>query len=323
MPDRTSGFLRAMRSEALPSDPFRCALCGGGEFRVVVRGRMGRQWAAGHGEISLGDYACTSRGHGRFFRVVECRRCRLRALSPAPAKGVIEGAYARVRDDEYLSIERPRRVAFTKLLQRLERFRKPPGTLLDVGCSTGVFPLLAQERGWDAYGVEPSAWAAGIAASRLPGKIHRGYLERAPYEERSFDVIASWDVIEHVADPRKELGLMTRLLKSGGWLLLSTMASEALIVKLLGTRWPWYMPMHLFYFTPKTLGDFARQAGLEPRAVEAYPHYTTVHYVLWKLEALLGAPARWARAAAARSGMDAWVVKVDLKDFFLFAAQKR
>lgn len=312
-----------MPSDEYQPKAFRCELCGGGGFRVVVRGRTDKQQAAGHGEISMEDYACTSRGHGQFFQVVECQHCQLRALFPLPAKTAIEDVYRRVQDDEYLSIERPRRMAFTKLLQRLECFRKPPGKLLDVGCYTGIFPLLAQEQGWDVYGVEPSMWAAGIAAKRLPGKIHQGYLEQARYPAASFDMITSWDVIEHVTDPRGELELMARLLKPGGWLFLSTMASEALIVKLLGARWPWYMPMHLFYFTPKTLSEFVKQAGLTPRAVEAYPHYTTVHYVLWKLEALLGPPARWSLALAKQIGLADRIVKVDMKDFFLLAAQKR
>lgn len=302
-------------------DTFRCHLCGATTYQIVVRGHTSSQ-TAGHGEISMEEYACTSRHHGKFFQVVACTRCRLRALFPLPEASAVADAYTRVKDDEYLSIEPPRKIAFEKLLQRLQKFSRPPGKLLDVGCYTGLFPWLARQHGYDTYGVEPSQWAGRIAAERLPGKIHRGYLADAPFPAGSFDVVTSWDVIEHVTDPAGEIALMAKALKPGGWLFLSTMHSEVLIVKLLGSRWPWYMPMHLFYFTPATLGRFLRRAGLQPQPPQPYPHYTTIHYIFWKLEPIIGWPARLIHRAAAWLGLANRSVKVDLKDFFLMAAQK-
>src|SRR5688572_10026135 len=152
------------------SENYQCHLCKNRSYRVVVRGQTSRQQAAGHGEISMENYACTSRGHGQFFQVVACTVCGLRELFPVPNAHAIEDAYVRVRDTEYLSIETPRRAQFGILLRRLEAFTKPPGLLLDVGCYTGIFPLLASEVGWDAYGIEPSAWAAQIGKGRLPKK---------------------------------------------------------------------------------------------------------------------------------------------------------
>lgn len=301
---------------------FTCALCGVNEYRVVVQGKTSRQQAAGHGEISMEDYACTNRGHGKFFQVVECTSCGLRSLYPLPHLKAIEEAYTKVKDNEYLTIEPSREVAFMKLIKRLARYVKPSGKLLDVGCYTGVFPLLAQRAGWDSYGIEPSDWAASVAEKRLPGKIQTGYLSQAPWPEASFDLVTSWDVIEHVTDPVREIGLMARALKPGGWLFLSTMATDALVVKVLGSRWPWYMPMHLFYFTPKTLQAFVQKAGLTPIAIMPYPHYTTIQYGLWKLEPYLGSIARLISTGLKKLGLSNTVIKIDLGDFFLLAAQK-
>lgn len=311
-----------MLSDPIDPSHFRCHLCGGQNYDIVVRGQTSRQQAAGHGEVSMEEYACTSRHHGKFFQVVKCRTCHLRALFPLPSAIEVEDAYTRVRDDEYLSIEIPRRIAFSKLLLRLQRYVHPPRKLLDIGCYTGIFPRLARDAGYDAYGVEPSHWAANIAAERLPGKIHQGYLATAPFPPASFDVVTSWDVIEHVTDPAREIAQMAAALKPGGWLFLSTMHSEAPIVKLLGARWPWYMPMHLVYFTPKTLAQFVKNAGLTPQAIEPYPHYTTIQYVLWKLEPTLGPIARALARSAKVAGLSQHIVKIDLGDFFLIAAQK-
>lgn len=315
-----------MPSALVPLNPvppkFACQLCGHPTFKVVVRGKTSRQQAAGHGEISMEEYACTSRHHGQFFQVVECAQCRLRTLFPLPETSAIEQAYTKVKDDEYVTIEPSRHIAFNKLLHRLQKFTHPPGKLLDVGCYTGVFPLAASHAGWDAFGIDPSQWATSIASQRLPGKIKQGYLAEDTFPAGSFDVVTSWDVIEHVTNPSKEIELMARLLRPGGWLFLSTMASEASIVKILGARWPWYMPMHLFYFTPKTLNAFIEEAGLDLHTIAPYPHYTTVKYALWKLESLLGPVGRLVSKTADKIGLSKKIIKIDLGDFFLLAAQK-
>ncbi|MBI3255369.1 MAG: class I SAM-dependent methyltransferase [Candidatus Andersenbacteria bacterium] len=311
----------------MPSDHrpnvFTCSLCGGHSWRLVVSGQTSRQQAAGHGEISMEDYACTNRGHGKIFQVVECTACTLRMLWPWPEPEAVERAYTRVHDSEYLTIEPSREIAFQKLLKRIKAIGPDGGRLLDVGCYTGVFPWLAAKAGWDALGIEPSAWAATIADKRLPGKVRQGYLSQAGFEPGSFDAVTSWDVIEHVTDPRREITLMANLLKPGGWLFLSTMDSRALIVSVLGAKWPWYMPMHLFYFTPKTLSNFIREAGLEIRHTQPYPHYTTVQYAVWKLEPYVGALARILNAILKKVGFSKTVIKIDLGDFFMVAAQKK
>ena len=46
------------------------------------------------------------------------------------------------------------------------------GKLLDVGCSSGVHLEVAQKRGWDVYGVEPTEEAAGRASDTALGKQH-------------------------------------------------------------------------------------------------------------------------------------------------------
>jgi len=301
---------------------FQCHACSGATYRVVVRGKFGADAHRRLVEEAAAEYACTNRGHGRFTRVVECTRCRVRALHPVPTAADIHHAYADVEDANYLSIEPHRRIAFERLEERIHRRTTPPGRLLDVGCYTGLFPVIAKEHGWDAWGIEPSAWAARIASERLPGHIHEGFLNTTSFEPASFDVITSWDVIEHMTDPKGNVLQMARLLRPGGWLFLSTMSSEAPIVRLLGARWPWYMMMHLFYFTPKTLAALLHSAGLRSEAAEPYPHYTSLRYVLWKLEPYLGPLALLSQRVARKFGIGERTVKVDLGDFFLIAAQR-
>lgn len=304
------------------STDFRCHLCDSESFRIVVL-KAPKQSAAVSSVSSVAAYACTNRVPTGMLQVVECTSCQLRALHPAPPAHDVEEAYTVVEDPDYLAIEAYREYAFARLLEHMHTWRKPPGRLLDVGCHTGLFSRAAQNAGWDAYGIEPSTWAAHLAEKRLPGKITSGFLDTASFEEQSFDVVTSWDVIEHVTDPKAELQRMMALLRPGGWLFLSTMRSNAPIVRLLGRHWPWYMEMHRFYFTPATLTALLTSVGLEARGVAPYVHYTSPRYIFWKLETTLGPLARAGLRVARALRAAERPIRIDLGDFFLIAAQRR
>src|SRR5207247_3222651 len=115
--------------------------------------------------------------------------------------------------------------------------------------------------------------------------VDDGTLAEADFSRGAFDVITMWDVIEHLADPQQELRHAHTLLRAGGLLALSTMNVETWFPRLLGRRWPWYMQMHLYYFTPATLSQMLKRAGFE--MIEAVPHKRAARlaYLVSRLEA--------------------------------------
>ena len=132
--------------------------------------------------------------------------------------------------------------------------------MLDVGCHLGMFLEVARERGWDVTGVEPSRWS--VEQARDAGlDVRHGTLETVHFPDESFDVVTMWDVVEHLPDPLAELKRMHRILRPDGLLALSTMNVDALFPRLAGRRWPWYMQMHLVYFSRRTLHNMLTKAG--------------------------------------------------------------
>lgn len=108
----------------------------------------------------------------------------------------------------------------------LETMPARPGcAMLDLGCSDGEWTMRVAEHvgAVDVYGVEFVEERAERARSRGI-HVHVADLS-APLvalEDGSFDVIHSNQVIEHLRNTDRFLGEITRLLRPGGYALLST-----------------------------------------------------------------------------------------------------
>lgn len=95
------------------------------------------------------------------------------------------------------------------------------GRLLDVGCAYGFLTArLASER--FAVGLEP-LWEYLARARREHPRLLlvQGAAERLPVRDGAFDAVLMLDVLEHVADERRALDEVARVLRPGGRLVLS------------------------------------------------------------------------------------------------------
>ncbi|HUF37490.1 MAG TPA: class I SAM-dependent methyltransferase, partial [Anaerolineales bacterium] len=93
------------------------------------------------------------------------------------------------------------------------------GVVLDDGCGVGVYVEKLAELGGTVIGLEFDREQAVEAAARAD-RILCGAGETLPFPDRSFDLILSHEVIEHVADDRRAVEEMARTLKPGGRLVL-------------------------------------------------------------------------------------------------------
>lgn len=95
--------------------------------------------------------------------------------------------------------------------------------LLDIGCSWGRWSLAAEARGYEAVGIDPSLGAV-MAARRVarhlgaPNRYLVGDARHLPFPPRSFDVIYSYSVLQHMppSDVAQSVGEMGRVLRVGG-----------------------------------------------------------------------------------------------------------
>ncbi|MDQ6945624.1 MAG: class I SAM-dependent methyltransferase [Actinomycetota bacterium] len=144
---------------------------------------------------------------------------------------------------------------------------EPGQRLLDVGCGTGVRLARAAQLGWEAWGVEPDAHAAGMARSRpgvAEGRVIASTLEDAELPAATFQLITLSHVLEHVPDPVQTIALVNRLLTPRGRIRVFVPNFASLERRLFGRHWfGLEIPRHLLHFTPASIAAVLHNGGLE------------------------------------------------------------
>jgi len=215
---------------------------------------------------------CGSSQFGPFLRqgdfsYLRCERCDLVFLHPQPKRSDLlhtyRGAESNPVDpstdptgEEAVYFER-----FSEAIGRIES-RIPGGRILDIGCAWGFFLALCRARGWEACGVDPSGIQARYARERFGLPVHAGFLADACFPSAQFDVVTLWHVLEHIPDPLRELHEIRRVMKEGGLLVLSVPTPRSARQYLSDA-----VPLHLFYFSERTLARLLERAGFRVDSV--------------------------------------------------------
>ena len=94
--------------------------------------------------------------------------------------------------------------------------------ILDMGCGLGGFLSVCKENKINAFGIDIDTRALEIARLRNDHdqRIILGNCENLPFATKSFDLIASLMVIEHIQDPILYLEEAFRVLKENGKLII-------------------------------------------------------------------------------------------------------
>jgi SAM-dependent methyltransferase len=173
--------------------------------------------------------------------------------------------------------------------------------LLDVGCSSGAFLLVARSLGYRCSGVEPARRAAeGAAAAGLD--VFAGVLEEAHFPSGSFDAITTFEVIEHLKEPLRLLEECRRILKPGGVLMIGTGNAASWTVASQRADWDYFgISGHVSIFNTTSIRVIAERTGLEIERVRtSQVRFVARKKALTPVRALaklageaLSYPARW------------------------------
>lgn len=165
------------------------------------------------------------------------------------------------RDEDYLKNESMFKNIFQKRFNLIKSHsRSGISTVLDVGCSNGVFLDLFS--GSETWGVEPSKIAD--RAERKGHMVLNTFFEQAKLPENYFDLVIMNHVLEHMDNSAVVLTKAYKLLKPNAILFVDVPNIGGLGSKILDKHWPYLLPKeHKHQFTKGSLTKLLEENGFK------------------------------------------------------------
>ena len=183
-------------------------------------------------------------------------------------------------------------------MKYLEKHIQKNATILEVGCSSGfmLYPLV--EKGHKCTGIEPSGVFSEYVKNRgiecFDGIDALKVLER---DEKQFDIIMHYFVLEHVSDPLQFLLEQLELLRPGGKLIFEVPNAADALYSVYDIpefeRFYWSVAHH-WYFTENSLEYLLRKTGM---AYETLPdqRYDLSNHMVWARDGKPGGMGRFTK----------------------------
>jgi len=223
---------------------------------------------------------------GDVFRVMRCSQCALVSTSPIPES--LERYYPR----SYRRYN-PVILAILKTLYRWRVARwstlfDKPGSALELGCGDGFMLNALRSKGWSVCGTERTDEMARFAREHFGLTV---IVENTTplSNEKKFELVIMFQVLEHLADPLQQLSRARALVADRGKVVVCVPNIASWQSKFGKQRWFHLdVPRHLFHYSPASLGSLARVAGFNVGSIsyasvehDPYGWVQTVLNVVW------------------------------------------
>lgn len=248
------------------------------------------------------------------FPYYRCGHCRTVFLSPLPPD------LGRYYGEDYYpvpaTLEELDRAALPDAykVDVLASLTPAPGKrLLEIGPAAGYFARQAQRAGYQVHVVEMSAECCGFLREKVGIEVtHSAKISGALEAGRQYDVIALWQVVEHLPNPMDELAALAKHLAPNGVLVVAAPNPDSIQARALGRYW-WHLdaPRHVTLIPPGTLVEHVRALGLRPELVTATdPGSLEWNRLGWHFSFLNRFRMRFLRSVAKRAAaLVAWLMQ--------------
>lgn len=153
---------------------------------------------------------------------------------------------------------------FKPIVDLIKKY-KSNGTILDVGCSSGILLSQLKKEGFNIKGIEPNKKAFAKARNRLGKNIFCGTLTNyLKLNKSKSDCIIYNHVMEHIENPIDEINSAKKILKKDGILIIGVPNTRNIIFNLRQKYWEPLMPNeHIWHFNDIYLEKFLNKLDLK------------------------------------------------------------
>ncbi len=224
--------------------------------------------------------ACTSTNHAEWaekegFEYHKCAECNTIFMNPRAPEDLLGEFYKQSQNyafwNEHIfpaSDDARRERIFKPRAERTVTYCKENGisggTMLEIGAAFGTYCEAVKDQNFfdEIIAVEPTP---GLAETcRKKGfKTYEETIEELSFPEEGADVIASFEVLEHIGDPFAFLSNTVRFLKKGGLFIGSCPNGQGLGVLTLKEQARVVDHEHVNYFNPDSIEVICERAGLK------------------------------------------------------------
>ena len=187
------------------------------------------------------------------YEVMLNKKYEMLVTSPIPVD--LENYY---KSEDYISHTDSKKTLFNKVYQKvrgytlnkklalINSFKTEGKSILDVGAGTGDFLKVCKKNGWNTFGVEPNSAARTIAEKKNIILLEK--LENI--QNKTFDVICLWHVLEHVENLTEYISILKKLLKENGILIIAVPNFKSYDAKYYKEYWAAFdVPRHIWHFS--------------------------------------------------------------------------
>ena len=150
--------------------------------------------------------------------------------------------------------------------------------LFEVGCAYGFFLEVAKNHFGHVRGIDITREGCEYARKELGLDVIYGDFLKYDVESDRYDVFCLWDTIEHLKQPHLYIEKISKKIRKGGFICLTTGDIESVSARISREKWRMiHPPTHLFYFSRRTISTLLEKYGFRIEQIRYCGNYRTIN----------------------------------------------